>query len=120
MSESFHFSDLREVFAKANEEKAGDQLVGIAARSEQERVACKRRLADLTLNEILQQPLISPEDDDVSCLILATFDDTAFQRFRSLTVGEFREFLLADTTSEAELRSAQRAIIRGRRSIIAL
>jgi ethanolamine ammonia-lyase large subunit len=111
MSESFHFSDLREVFAKANEEKAGDQLAGIAARSERERVAGKRRLADLTLNEILQQPLISPEDDDVSRLILATFDETAFHRFRSLTVGEFREFLLADTTSEAELRSAQWAII---------
>jgi ethanolamine ammonia-lyase large subunit len=48
MSESFHFSDLRELFAKANEEKSGDQLAGIAARSERERVAAKRRLAELT------------------------------------------------------------------------
>ena len=111
MSESFHFSDLREVFAKANEEKSGDQLAGIAAGSERERVAAKQRLADLTLNEILQQPLISPEDDEVSRLVLETFDAVAFEQLRSLTVGEFREFLLADTTSEAELRSAQRAII---------
>jgi ethanolamine ammonia-lyase large subunit len=39
MSERFVFSDLREVFAKAKEEKSGDQLAGIAARSECERVA---------------------------------------------------------------------------------
>ena len=111
MSESFHFSDLRELFAKANEEKSGDQLAGIAARSERERVAAKQRLADLTLNEILERPLISPEDDEVSRLSLETFDPAAFEQLRALTVGEFREFLLADTTSEAELRSTQRAII---------
>src|SRR6266567_300660 len=111
MSESFHFSDLREIFAKANEEKSGDQLAGIAARSERERVAAKRRLADLTLKEILQQPLLPPEEDEVTRLILETFDQTAFQPFRSLTVGEFREFLLADATSEADLRACQRAII---------
>ncbi len=111
MCESFSFSDLRELFAKANEEKSGDQLAGIAARSERERVAAKRRLADLTLEEILRQPLISPDEDDVSRLILETYDQRAFQRIRSLTVGEFREFVLDDSTSEAELRSIQWAII---------
>ena len=29
--ERFVFADLRELFAKANEEKSGDQLAGIAA-----------------------------------------------------------------------------------------
>src|ERR1700724_2508233 len=66
MPERFAFSDLRELFAKANEEKSGDQLAGIAARSERERVAAKRRLADLTLDEILQQPLISPDEDNIT------------------------------------------------------
>jgi ethanolamine ammonia-lyase large subunit len=46
MIEQFDFSDLRELFAKANEEKSGDQLAGIAARSERERVAAKRKLAE--------------------------------------------------------------------------
>ena len=32
MIERFDFSDLRELFGKANEEKSGDQLAGIAAR----------------------------------------------------------------------------------------
>ena len=52
MPGSFVFSDLRELFAKANEEKSGDRLAGIAAGSESERVAAKRKLADLTLAEM--------------------------------------------------------------------
>ena len=47
--ERFVFADLREVFAKANEEKSGDQLAGLAAATERERVAAKLVLADLTL-----------------------------------------------------------------------
>ena len=73
MPEQFVFSDLRELFAKANEEKSGDQLAGLAARSERERVAAKRKLADLTLGEIVQQPLIDPDHDEVSRLILDSF-----------------------------------------------
>src|SRR5215470_1077843 len=101
MPESFPFSDLRELFAKANEEKSGDQLAGIAARSEQERVAAKRNLADLPLAEIVQHPLI---EDDVTLLISDTFDDESFQSIRSLTVGEFREFILDDSTHVDDLR----------------
>ena len=104
------FSDLRELFAKANESKSGDQLAGIGARSEKERVAAKRRLADLTLDEILRQPLLFPDEDDVSSLILETFNREGFQRIRSLTVGELRELILADSTAEAELRQVQSAI----------
>ncbi|MGA8012052.1 MAG: ethanolamine ammonia-lyase subunit EutB [Candidatus Acidiferrales bacterium] len=111
MPERFVFSDLREVFAKANEEKSGDQLAGIAARSERERVAAKRQLADLTLAEIVAQPLIDPAEDDVTRLILDTFDQDAFQPIKSLTVGEFRERILDDSTGEAELKQIQRAII---------
>jgi len=111
MPERFAFSNLRELFAKANEEKSGDQLAGVAARSEQERVAAKEKLADLTLAEILQQPLIDPDHDDVSQLILETFDQVAFRPIQSLTVGEFREHILDDTTGEAELKQIQWAII---------
>ena len=111
MSERFVFSDLRELFAKANEEKSGDQLAGIAARSERERVAAKRKLADLTLAEIVARPLIDPDIDEVSRLILDTFNQQTFQTIRSMTVGEFREHILDDATGEAELKQIQRAII---------
>jgi ethanolamine ammonia-lyase large subunit len=92
----YTFADLREVFAKANEEKSGDQLAGIAARDERERVAAKRVLADVRLGEIVDQPLIDPDADDVSRLILDTLDANAFRPLRSLTVGEFRDHFLAD------------------------
>src|ERR1700730_14153098 len=111
MPERFVFPDLRELFAKANEEKSGDQLAGLAARSERERVAAKRKLADLTLAEIVEQPLIDPVDDDVSRLILDTFDREAFEGFRSMTVGGFREYILDDATGEVELKQLQWAII---------
>src|ERR1700686_920203 len=81
----FDFSDLRELFAKANEEKSGDQLAGIAARSERERVAAKRKLADLPLQEIVRRPLIAPSDDDVTRLLLETYDQEAFHPLGSMT-----------------------------------
>jgi ethanolamine ammonia-lyase large subunit len=111
MAERFVFSDLREIFAKANEEKSGDQLAGIAARSERERVAAKRRLADLTLAEIVAQPLIDPTEDEVSRLILESYDRQTFAPIASLTVGELREEILDDATGETELRRLEGAII---------
>src|SRR6202795_754718 len=111
MPEGFSFCDLRELFAKANEKKSGDQLAGLAARSERERVAAKRKLADLTLSEIVQQPLIDPDEDDVSRLLLETFDQEAFRDIRSMTIGSFREYILGDEIGEADLRGLQRAII---------
>jgi ethanolamine ammonia-lyase large subunit len=111
MTERLVFSDLRELFAKANEEKSGDHLAGIAARSERERVAAKRELADLPLTEIVARPLIDPDEDDVSRLIVQTYDREAFQELASLTVGEFRELLLDDATGEMDLKRAGRAII---------
>src|SRR5438270_11287166 len=108
--ERFHFADLREVFAHANEEKSGDQLAGLAARTERERVAAKRVLADVRLGEIVDQPLIDPDHDEVSRLILDTLDQESFHLIRGLTVGEFREWLLADATGEEDLRNVQRGI----------
>ena len=111
MTERFHFRDLRDLLAKANEEKSGDQLAGIAARSERERVAAKRQLADLTLGEIARQPVIDPDKDEVSRLLLESFDAERFQQISSMTVGEFREFVLDDATSEEQLRDIRWAIL---------
>jgi len=111
MGERFLFADLRDLFAKANEEKSGDQLAGIAATSERQRVAAKRQLADLSLGAILRNPLIDPSTDEVSRLILDSFDRDRFQGIASLTVGEFRELILDDATTEADLKVLQRSII---------
>jgi ethanolamine ammonia-lyase large subunit len=111
MPEQFVFRDLRDLLAKANEEKSGDQLAGIAARSERERVAAKRKLAALSLAEIARNPLIDPSQDEVSRLLLETYDAERFPSIQSLTVGEFRELILDDATSDEELRQLQWAIL---------
>src|ERR1700719_1942776 len=76
-NERFQFAHLREVFAKANEQKSGDQLAGLAARTERERIAAKLVLADLTLEEIVEHPLIDPDTDQVSRLIFESLDRQA-------------------------------------------
>jgi ethanolamine ammonia-lyase large subunit len=55
--------------------------------------------------------LIDPDQDDVSRLILDSFDEEAFEPIQSLTVGEFREYILDDATSGADLKKLQWAII---------
>lgn len=109
-SESFTFADLRELLAKANEEKSGDQLAGLAATSVRQRVAAKWALADVTLGEIVANPVIDPDQDDVSRLILDTHDRAGFAELQSLTVGEFREFLLSERSDEPTLQRLRFAI----------
>lgn len=108
--ERFTFADLRDVFARANEEKSGDRLAGVAAHTERERVAAKLALADVTLGEIVDRPLIDPDRDDVTRLILETLDQETFRGIRGLTVGEFREHLLDDAVGEEDLRRLRWAI----------
>src|SRR3954451_4919311 len=110
MHKGFQFRDLADLFAKANEEKSGDQLAGLAAQSEQERVAAKFALADVTLQQIGASPLIPPEQDNVTRLILETHDRESFSTIKSMTVGEFREFILSDQTDETMLKALHWAI----------
>jgi ethanolamine ammonia-lyase large subunit len=105
MQQHFHFSNLRELLAKANEEKSGDQLAGIAASSERERVAAKSALADLPLLDLLDNPVVPPDEDEVSRLILESHNSAAFDPLSRMTVGDFREFILASQTTEADLKS---------------
>jgi ethanolamine ammonia-lyase large subunit len=108
--ERFVFPDLRDLLAKANEEKSGDQLAGIAATSERQRIAAKFALADLTLAQIVEQPLIDPADDDVSRLILESLDVPAFDPWKRHTVGQLREWLVGDQWNEPDLRRLQHGI----------
>jgi ethanolamine ammonia-lyase large subunit len=105
------FSDLRELLAKANEEKSGDRLATLAATSERERVAAKSALADLPLIDLLNHPVIPPETDEVSRLILQSHDALAFAPIRSMTVGGFREFILDDRTTDADLQTLKWGIM---------
>jgi ethanolamine ammonia-lyase large subunit len=108
--ERFVFAGLREVFARANEEKSGDQLAGLAARTERERVAAKLVLSELTLREIVDHPLIGPDEDEVSRLILEGIDPESLARLGSLTVGGFRDWLLDDATNGEAIAAARHGL----------
>jgi ethanolamine ammonia-lyase large subunit len=90
------FDDLRTLLAKASPARSGDLLAGVAAGSEAERVAARMVLADLPLRRLLEEPLIAPEHDEVSRLILAQHDAAAFAPIAHLTVGGLRDWLLSD------------------------
>ncbi len=101
---TYVFADLKELLAKATPPRAGDRLAGIAAASAEENVAAKLALADVPLKRILAEPPIAYEDDAVTRLIIDTHDARAFQPIASLTVGEFRDFLLAHGTTAETLQ----------------
>ncbi|QNG35477.1 ethanolamine ammonia-lyase subunit EutB [Geodermatophilaceae bacterium NBWT11] len=92
---TYEFPSLVEVMAKATPHRSGDVLAGCAAGSEAERVAAQTVLADLPLTTFLDEQVVSYEDDDVTRLVLDTLDAGALDPVRSLTVGGFREWLLA-------------------------
>ena len=103
---SFCFKDLKTLLAKASPMRSADQLAGISAESEVERVLAQQTLAEITLKEFVEQPLIAPEDDEVSRLILEQQDQEAFKLIAGLTVGEFRDWLLSDQSDLVSVRFA--------------
>jgi ethanolamine ammonia-lyase large subunit len=62
-------------------------------------------LAELPLRQLLNEDLIPYEQDDVTRLILDTHDAAAFAPVASLTVGEFRDWLLGDAATADVLRA---------------
>jgi ethanolamine ammonia-lyase large subunit len=87
--------------AKASPARSGDALAGVAAESDEERVAAQMALADVPLQRFLDEPVVPYESDEVTRLILDTHDAAAFEPFAGMTVGEFRDWLLCyETTTD--------------------
>ncbi|ADJ16591.1 ethanolamine ammonia-lyase subunit EutB [Halalkalicoccus jeotgali] len=97
------FESIPEVLAKANEEKTGDQLAGIAADSEAERVAAKDALSRLSLEILRESPAVPYEDDEVTRVIQDAVDEAVYDRIKDWTVADLREFLLDDRTREDDI-----------------
>ncbi|WP_374939743.1 ethanolamine ammonia-lyase subunit EutB [Bacillus sp. MCCB 382] len=106
----YSFSTLKELFAKANEEKSGDRLAGIAAETVQERIAAKEVLSQLTLSDIRENPLLSPEQDEVSRMIEDQVNKPVYESIKNWSVAELREYILADTTSGRDLKRISRGL----------
>ncbi|KQP29486.1 MULTISPECIES: ethanolamine ammonia-lyase subunit EutB [unclassified Methylobacterium] len=89
------FADLKQVLAAASPLRSGDELAGLAATSDAQRIAARRVLADLPLRVFLDQALVPYEADEVTRLIVDTHDAAAFAAIAHLTVGGFRDWLLS-------------------------
>ncbi|HZU09077.1 MAG TPA: ethanolamine ammonia-lyase subunit EutB [Pseudacidobacterium sp.] len=99
----YAFSDLKTLMAKASPARSGDSLAGIAATTEEERMAAKMALADVPLTRFLNEALVPYEEDEVTRLILDSHDRAAFQPVQHMTVGEFRDWLLGLDVDSAVL-----------------
>lgn len=106
----FTFREVREVLAKANERKSGDELAGIAAANDTERVAARKVLADLRLNDIREHPAVPFEQDEVTRVIQEDLDEGVFASVRDWTVAQLREHVLSATTSGADLLALGRGL----------
>ena len=95
---TYRFPDLRTLLARASPHRSGDALAGVAAQSAEERMAARMALADLPLSAFLDEAVVPYEEDEVTRLILDSHDKAAFAPMSGLTVGEFREWLLASSS----------------------
>ena len=101
---TYRFNSLKEVMAKATPARSGDYLAGVAAETYAERMAARMCLAAVPLKRFLEELLIPYEDDEVSRLIVDSHDQGAFAEISHLTVGDFRDWLLADAADSATLK----------------
>ena len=110
LGKTYQFKSVKDVLAKANEEKTGDQLAGLAAETAQERVAAKVVLSEMTLQDLRENPAVPYEQDEVTRIIQDDLNIPAYERIKGKTVGEFREWLLAETTTSDAIRKASRGL----------
>ena len=100
---TYRFADLKEVLAKASPARSGDALAGVAAETDEERMAARMTLADVPLERFLSEPLIPYEQDEVTRLILDEHDARAFDEISDLSVGDFRNWILRGETDTETL-----------------
>ena len=106
----FTFRDVKDVLAKANEEKSGDILAGVAAASDLERVAAKVVLSDLLVEDLRENPVVPYEDDEVTRLNQDGLDETVYQSIRGWTMAQLREYILSYDSTEEDLKRLGRGL----------
>lgn len=102
--EKYNFNSLKDVMAKANEEKSGDQLAGIAAESVQQRIAAKAVLSELLVKDIRENPLVPQENDEVSRIIEGDINEQIYGEIKNWSIEQLREYILSNETGDRELK----------------
>lgn len=101
---TYEFPDIRLLMGKANEEKSGDRLAGVAAETAAERAAARLVLAEVPLWVLRENPAAPYDQDEVTRVIHDGLNERVYGEIKDWTVGQLREWLLADTTTPAMIR----------------
>lgn len=107
---TYQFNGLYDVMAKANEEKSGDKLAGVAAKSSEERVAAKVVLSNIKLEDIKNNPAVPYEIDEVTRIILDDLNEKIYEEIKDWTVSDLREWLLDSNTTSADIARISRGL----------
>ena len=110
LGKTYTFRDIKDVLAKANEEKTGDKLAGLAAQSSRERVAAKVVLSELTLGDLREHPAVPYEEDEVTRIIQDDVNEKIYASIRNWTVSELREWLLSEKTTNRDICRLRRGL----------
>lgn len=106
----YQFKSVKEVLAKANELKSGDELAGVVAEDAKERVAAKVVLAQLTLEDLYNNPVVPYEEDEVTRIIIDGVNQKIYSEIKNWTVSDLREWLLDSQTTDHEIRRIRRGL----------
>lgn len=109
-SKMYSFSSVKEVLAKANERKSGDTLAGLGVDSDLERVAAKVVLADMTVGEITENPVVPYDEDSVTRIILDDLDRDIYEKVKGVTIGDLREWILDNCRTSEELLTLSKGL----------
>lgn len=107
---TYQFKGLYDVMAKANEEKSGDKLAGLAAESAEERIAAKVVLSHIKLEDIRNNPAVAYEEDEVTRIIQDAVNEKVYKEIKNWTVSELREWLLDSNTTSLDIRRISRGL----------
>jgi len=107
---TYQFQDVKDVLAKANEEKSGDMLMGIGARTVSERIAAKAVLSELTLEDLRKNPAIPWEEDEVTRVIDELVNESIYSEVKNWTVGYLREYILDHRTGQEQIGRISRGL----------
>ncbi|WP_105617856.1 ethanolamine ammonia-lyase subunit EutB [Vallitalea okinawensis] len=106
----YQFDNVTQVLARANEEKSGDKLAGIAASSVTEMIAAKEVLSNMTLENLRNNPVVPYEKDEVTRIIQDAVNEKIYNSVKNWTVAELREWILDQNTTGAEIRRVSRGL----------
>ncbi|WP_279386000.1 ethanolamine ammonia-lyase subunit EutB [Schnuerera ultunensis] len=107
----YQFKDIKEVLAKANEERSGDRLAGIAAKSVTEMIAAKEVLSNLTLKDLRNNSIVPYEEDEVTRVIQDLVNEKIYNQVKNRTVAELREWILDTKTRTSDIRRISRGLM---------